>query len=303
MKKTNNKLKLFLQYCILGLIGFSAAFIMSFSIIRCINEFVTIDLTLFSVVVFILSVILSIINLILYNRNYKHDDSNFVFWKKKHSSKIVIGYFMLLFVFSSIKNSVRWANDEVNNIMSIEWTIMGLSITIFLVWEIFLNYLKSKQPVAENNSDFVQMYQYLQDKFNFAQKVETGFSSIVLLSANLLLIVITTTAVYIMNSSQSIITQNLIACNFYFSTNTITMLFLNILQPIIEEKRILKQNNQVTKKEMDEANANAKVQMIVEGVTQYVDQLNTLNDEEKAIMKGLSLKVIKEIILKKTNSK
>lgn len=303
MENAKSNLKFFLLYAFVEIVGIVAVSILLFSIVRCVNEFVAIDFPFFSCIVILLSVIISTVNTVLYKRNFKHGDSNFVFWKKKHSSKIVIGYFMLLFVFLSIKNSVRWANDEVNNIMSIEWTIMGLSITIFLVWEIFLKYLKSKQPVVENNSDFVQMYQYLQDKFNFAQKVETGFLSIVLLSANLLLIVITTTAVYIMNSSQRIITQNLIACNFYFSTNTIIMLFLNILQPIIEEKRILKQNNQVTKKELDEANANAKVQMIVEGVTQYVDQLNALNDEEKAIMKVLSLKVIKEIILKKTNSK
>lgn len=299
MKKTaESKIKDFKFYSLVFLLGFIIAFLLVFSFLKCLNRFIDISLCLHYLISIVISIVLSIINIICLVVNIKRIvDSKLVYLIKKNYPYLFLIYFFLIILFATITNKVIWKANEINDVLSVEWTIFGLSITIFLVWDVlFLSYLKKKQPVKHGDMDLIQSYELINKKFSYYSEVEIEFLTIILLTINLVLLIISSVGVYIIHQPQNIFIQNLVILSFYFSTNTILSLLIDIIKPLWEERARLKKENQVTKEEMDSAQVNAIFQMVVDEVAEKIYSTEELSEEEKIKKKIKLLEGLKEML-------
>ena len=204
------------------------------------------------------------------------------FWLDNNRPKIILWYMICLLLFGSVSKDAIWTTGEIKDILTLEWTIWGLSITIFLVWNILIiDYLRKKRPVELEESEYFHHYQELKEKQSFAQEVDSTWSSVVLLSINLILLLFSSSLVYIQHVPESVFTQNILKCSFFFSTNTIVSLFFDMLKPLLADKKTLKADNQVTKKELDAALAGDFVHMFLAEMVKQIHNMSELSEEEQ----------------------
>ena len=295
MKKSNS---IFL-YIIVFIFGYLISFVFIFSLLRCVDKFVKIDSLLFFFVVIGCSLLFSITNTILFAVDLnKQETTKISFWMNNNSSKMIITYVIVLLFLNSITEKNIWKADEINDVLNIEWTMLGLSITIFLVWEIVLNYLKTSQTTIDNDADFEKQYRFLQDKQSFSQKIDYYSLTILLLVINLILLLFSTALVYVSHIPENLLTQNLIICTFFFSTNTLLCLFLDVLKPFVKEGKQLKEKNKVTKDELDSAQASAIAQTVVDTIVNMVKESKEISEEHKSEFTIALLESLKESIKK-----
>lgn len=109
--------------------------------------------------------------------------------------------------------------------------------------------------------------------------------------------------IYIGMKPESIITQNILLCSFFFTTNSILCLFMDILLPLKKDKEEMLKNNSVTQSDMDKAYAALVTQAIIDGITQGVMALDsdkyTEEDKKKLIVEYLT--AFKEMAQNKEN--
>ena len=262
---------------------FILSFILVFSITHCLQNFINLDSSIALMIAIRTSKFFAILSIAIRAiRADKIKESKISFWISQKYPKLLFGYFMLLLLLASIENKVVWCTDELNNILSIEWTMFWISLTVFLVWNgIILESLKKHVPEGQEKQDFLSRYEMLIKQRLFSREIETSFMPMTFISINLFLMILSTTFVYIVHLPDEVITQNIVRCAFYFSSNTLVMLFLDILKPLKEEKTTLNKNNQVTKKEYDSAQAKAIIQMFISTEIKMINDSEELSEEEK----------------------
>jgi hypothetical protein len=115
----------------------------------------------------------------------------------------------------------------------------------------------------------------------FVQDAKALFNTVVFLVINLFVILMATTSIYLSKSPESLLTQNITICAFYFSTNTLVCLFLDILKPLQKDRKELIDQNQISSKEIEMAEIGARLQINVETFIKLVNDNSSLNDEQK----------------------
>lgn len=276
--------KTFGLFILFFLAYFFFAFFFVASILACINNFTEVTnkvLLWCGVGLVIISAIMSVLTV----RNTKRiGETRFSFWFERNYPKLLVGYFLTIFALVSIKSQAIWTAEVVYDILSLQWTIFGLSLTVFLVWDVIIvEFLKNRQPKEPDPSDLLQKYKLALEKRAFSQEIETTFSTIVLLTINLFLLLVSTSLIYISAKPESVFAQGILHCSFFFTTNSIASLFLDILKPLNRDKTEMLKNSNVTKEDIDKAYAALFVQNIVEGIEEAVMGLDPekYTEEEK----------------------
>lgn len=256
--------------------------ILVYSVIHCVQLFVTLKTELVICIILGTCTLLSVIVVVyteLHLRRTK--ESRLSFWINKNTPNLVISYVMLCIVIFSTTNKATWETENIKEIVTVEWTIFGLSLTIFLVWNVIIDYLRRKQPIAPKIADYVQTYDFLKNRQAFLFEIETSFATIVLLTANLFLLVFSTSFVYLGSKPESVLTQNIVRCTFYFTTNTIIMAFIEMLKPLRQEKAELKKANEVKKREFDTVRSFANLQEMIDDHMKLINETATFTNEQK----------------------
>lgn len=259
-----------------------------FSLLNCLQKFISIEDSFIIIFSTIASVVLSIVNVVITEISlHSLHQSKFSFWIKNNYPKVILSYLILMFVFMSISNELRWKGNEIREVLTIEWTIFEVSMMVFLVWDVFyVNYLKSKQIRTDDKMDSVKRYKALLNKQTLFSDIVSAKSSIIILTINLFLLALSSGMIYISNKQDSVLTQNIVVCTFYFSTNALVLLFIDILKPILAENKALKKANRITKEELDRAESKALLQTIQESVIKTIDDLDPSESERaKATLK------------------
>ena len=222
MKKDENIVFLFLK--LVAFLLLKAVFTFFFSslivyyILHSIQNFVEIDPIIVKYIFIGAGAFFSFCS-IIYSvvQGFEKKESRIIFWLKKNRSKIIVSAASISILLASITNEVIWTSDEINNILTIEWTIFGLSLTIFLVWDVIIvEYLKRKQPVATGTESFIEKYDLLEKRQSFLREVESTFLITVLLAVNLLLLLVSTGLVYICLFQEEVVTQTIVLCTYDF---------------------------------------------------------------------------------------
>lgn len=292
----------------LALLFFASFFILSFclvaAIIVCLKNCIEISNAVFLWYSLAISIFISVVCSICIEINmhrFKH--SKFSFWIGKNYPKLIIAYALLIYVLISVQNNINWTVEEVHDAVSLQWTIFGLSLAIFLVWNgIIVDFLKQKQPHTTDEHNGINRYELLMKKKSFSEEVETTFSSTILLTVNLFLLIFSTSLVYVQNLSQNIFTQNVVLCSFNFSIGTIAILFLDILKPIKKDKAELLKESEVTKEELDRAQGLAFVQIYLDVVSEHIMNSDKYTAEEKEEQFKLYCDALKEAVASRENN-
>ena len=273
------------------LFGFIIVGILSFSTVYCINKFVPFNILMGFSIALVVSILLSVFNtIILAVQERSFSELKVGFWHGKNIPKLYLFYIILVIFINSITSKNIWDASEIKDVLSTEWTIFSLSITIFLVWDIvYVNYIKRKQPVEKEGLDYLSKYYLLIRKMSFNKTVESGFSTIVVLTINLFLLIISSLFVHIIHIPENLLTQNLIVCTFYFSTNCILMLFYDIVRPLKEEKEYLRKVSEVSKEEFESAKENAILQNILDNIP---DTIKDIDEIPMDVKKELTLRLL-----------
>ena len=147
-----------------------------------------------------------------------------------------------------------------------------------------MEYLKGKQPKPAEKSSFAGIGDYLKKKKDFSQNVSSLFNTVTLLTSNMLLLLVTTAFIYI-NDRINLLGQTLTIISFYFCTNTVICLFVDILTPLKEEKEKMMDGMRVTYAEEKVKNTLEDTENRLSAVIEKVDQCEDISDREKEELK------------------
>lgn len=264
------------------------------SILICINKFIDLPGVVWLWRGLIISGIVAFIGAVLIVRSTKRfKETKLSFWLGKNYPKLLLGYILAVLTIGSINSQPIWDADMVSEVLSLQWTIFGLSLTIFLVWNVLMvEFLKGKQPKVSDSSSLYQKFTLALEKKTYTQEIDTTFNSVVLLTINLFLLLLSSTMIYIGMNPESIITQNILLCSFFFTTNSILCLFMDILLPLKKDKEEMLKNNSITQSDIDKAYAAQFAQAIIDGIKQGVMALDsdkyTEEDKKKLIVEYLT---------------
>ena len=119
------------------------------SILICINKFVDLPGMVWFWRGLMISAIVAFVGTVLIVRGTKRiTETNLSFWLGKNYPKLLLGYILVVLTIGSINSQPIWDTDMVYEVLSLQWTIFGLSLTIFLVWNVIMvEFLKTKHTV------------------------------------------------------------------------------------------------------------------------------------------------------------
>lgn len=281
MKKRN---RLFLRFLIF-LITFVASFFLSFSVLRWIQTFAEIPPTVFFWIAVGISVMLSIINVAFSNRKARSIGINRIsFWENKNQAKLILGYILIILFFATVTNTETWTSSEKKDFLSLQWTIFGLSIAMFVVWIVLVdkNFQKSKPTIADPKAmDYEEKYKYFEKRLEYYKNIDESFTTEVLLTINLFLLLLSSSTVYFSNKLGIDFSQYFLCGSFYFTTNTIITIFFGILTPFHKEHAAMKEDAQVTIKELASAQIGYYTQSLINETIENIENFPNLSDITK----------------------
>ncbi len=171
-------------------------------------------------------------------------------WFSLNYAKIILFYIVICIMLISLKTETIFKYETLKEFISVQWSILGLSIAIFLIWNgVVFKYLEERRPKKTDNPFPIEQYEYINEKIDFYQMATERFNSITLLIINLMLLAVATTTVYIVYNKVTLLNQNLSIASYYFCSNTIISLFFDILLPFIDRKRKILKNMKVSNPE------------------------------------------------------
>lgn len=237
--------------------------------------------------------ILALVFLILYWKSSK--STKFGNWLRQRFPKTLLFYIIAVIICLSIREEIILSFDNMKDMISIEWGIFGISVTVFLVWNVvILQYLKSNKPIKSEKSSLIKTWNYIENKGDFNFKASLLFNSATLLIINVFVLIWATTGLFITQDINTLLTQNTIIVSFYFSTNTLICLFMDIIGLFIIDKKEIMNDTKVTSEEIDFKN---RINVVVNNILSLLLKVDTdknLDEDKKKELKDELLQDITE---------
>ena len=117
-------------------------------ILICINNFIALSSMIWIWLGLTIIIVISFVGTtLIVCRTKRIRETKLSCWLGKNYPKLLLGYILFVLALASVKNQLVWTTDMVYDVLSLQWTIFGLSLTIFLVWNVIMvEFLKNKQP-------------------------------------------------------------------------------------------------------------------------------------------------------------
>ena len=171
---------------------------------------------------------------------------------------------------------------DVKDLISLEWTIMGISITVFLIWNVVtIEYLEKSKPIKPNNSSQFRQWWYIREKESFYSEATQLLNNLYLLLINLLCLCCTTGYIYIANSPLTIFSQNIVIWVLFLCTNTIIALILDILKPFNKKKKAILNEAKITNEDLELQNTFNEETENMYLTIETIKKLRSIDEKEK----------------------
>ena len=195
-------------------------------------------------------------------------------WIADHVDKILVWYAVPSMTLATIKNDITKTLTDLENMISISWTIFSLIVAVFLVWRVLVpEYLKRNTPSCEQNQ-LIDQSKRMQDRVMFHEKVSTYFVSVYLVMITLLGLLFATISVHMSTKGVTLFNYNATICSFYYCCSTILFLFIDICRLTKKDRDDLLEDVRVSNSEIEEQ---AKIE---EDRHKAEDMLNVICDME-----------------------
>ncbi len=272
-----------------------ATFICLFPFFGIFNKFEMITDSVCLWLTFIVSIIVSfmvttyIFTVIITNKKRK-----FYIWISQNLHKILLYIIMFSLFCTSIRTEVILVLSEQRNLISLCWNIFGVSITIFLVWQVIvLKYLKDNRPNSPKSKNLILKSWHIDDKRDFYNIANNLFDSIIILTINLVVLIIATGSVYVVSTKFPLLTQTFVILSFYFCTNTIFQLFIDIISILNSEKKPIVEDMKTT---YDDLKFQIELDEKVEKAQSFFKTLEGLNGVSDDLKEKIKTEILKEFL-------
>lgn len=209
-----------------------------------------------------------------------------------NTGTFILAYILIVLFIQSIKPEVMYDYEHAKDIITISWGIFAISITIFMVWNVcIMQFLREKVPQKEKDMLPFHFYTYISKKKQFHQRASVIFNSTSFLLINLMALSMATPLIYIVSNKVTLLGQNIVNASFYLSINTLGKLFIDILEPITEQKRDILDSSKVTTEELEfQSTLNSRITTALK-IVEDIEKLTDIDKEKRA---QLQCKVLKE---------
>lgn len=206
-------------------------------------------------------------------------------WLSANISTLLLLYTLSNIFCCAVKSTVIWSYERIKELLSLEWTIIGVSITIFLIWNVIaIEYLDKKKPQKPTDSSPVNVMMYIQNKSDFTFETKLLLNNINLLLVNVFALLLATAIVYIGTSEATVLNQNMVLLAFFLCANTIIGLFLDIFKYYFEKRKRLLADAKVTNADIVLQNKIKEDAEKVLNSIKVIDNLSNISTEEKEKM-------------------
>lgn len=207
-------------------------------------------------------------------------------WVLMNISKMVLFYVILIICLVSIRSNVFISLEELRDIISLEWTMFGISAAVFLVWNvIIIEYLEQKKPTETSSGAPIEKAMYIAEKGTFFQLASSSFNTISLLFISLIVLVFATLFAYIIWKEVNLFNQTIAFIAFFFATNTLLDLMCGVLRPLKEKKRKMLESSKISNYEVEEQNRIVTETKNLLKTIEGIDSSKALSEEEKIQIK------------------
>ena len=198
-------------------------------------------------------------------------------WLISNVDKMIIIFVLANGFFYSIKSTLTWSFTDIKDLLSLEWTIFGISVTIFIVWMVsvtdYLNPKKPKNPIRTSLNP-IEMSKFIKDKSLYFPQAKLLLSTIYMLFWNLLFLVFT----------------------LFLCTNTILELMCDLKKFFGEKSDYLLKDARVTNLDIDVQNSIHKRGKDVLIAIEIIDDAVSISEEEKVRLKKALLGQFMEML-------
>jgi len=203
-------------------------------------------------------------------------------WLSQNYPKLLLLYMVSVIAYGSISPEKIMEYSDLKDLISVCWTISGISIAMFLVWiALIIKELKNKQPQEPSQMSKLDRVKYIESKANFYPFVITCFNSIAVLCISLILVIMATAAIYVITIENHIVTQNIVVVSFYFCTNSFIMIFVDILRPIYADRKEILRQSKVTDEDIELQNEVNKYISNIITVYKELSELDCVSSTER----------------------
>lgn len=278
-----NKWKILLAVFIVAFLGFLILFALFFNALfelNLISERLLKSGT--CIATLIVSIFCEIVAIILLKSDKKTKFGN---WISNNIAKIMLAYTLLTVFLASIHPDVVMDFSDIKEIISLCWTIFGISIAIYLIWNVVtMDYLEEMKPIKPKSDLPIKISVYIQEKSFFYSNAIWFFSNVNLLLINLYALIIASVLGYVIVREATILTQSITILTLFLCTNSIVSLFLDILKPYNKKKKAMLQETEVTKDDVELQNLIEEETKSMLKTVETVKSMNTVSDDIKTIV-------------------
>ena len=229
------------------------------------------------------SLLITIGYLIAENRISKSEKNSALYCRIiNNRARFVLMYIVVVLFLVSFKTELIWDFDTMTKALSLEWTILAISIAILLVWNGFvINYLNERKPQKPISNMPVELWLFIEKKSNFYSDVCRFFSTLILLSLNVMVLALSTAFVYLIFNRINLLCQNAVILSLFLCLNTMIQLFIDILTTLYKKKHKLLDGNKVTEADVELQNKISRLSTEVSAQIKVVKSIDNLEEDER----------------------
>ena len=265
---------------------FILAFLCLFSILNLLYKFNIISAEILFIVSLVISAVIALVVILYVLNNHKLKLSKFRLFLSENLFGVILFAFILVFISVSIQPQIILEKEELKDFISLQWVIFGLSVTVFFVWEVIVSRLiKEEKPKKAEDTNFLAEIKFINEKKQYRENISKKYFLVFYLILNAVVLLFATSYIYIQTTETALFNQSLIISSFYICTNTFLQLLLDIIMPILSEKKEAFSDVSVTERDIDLFNKGTELFSKYSKIIEEIDKLPDLSDDIKQKIK------------------
>lgn len=230
------------------------------------------------------SIIFSVISFTLF-LIFRHN-KKFIQWYQAHKYSIVIWLFLVFFILLSLSSQVSYSLEQMRELLSLEWSIFGLSITLLLVWQVLINnHLRKALLSPKRELNNFERCSYIKYKTLFHDYTNYKYSPLILLSVNILLLIFSSLLLYPRSNELTLLAHNVTMICLSISLFSFFLLSVDLIRFVHYERKEILSQVEVSKEELDFRDRIQEREKKVTSIISEIDELDALTQEQKDSIK------------------